>query len=65
MGPSILRLCVFVAVVTALPSRCLGTIGGYTDMQTDCSLGYMKCTSEMGSGAMMYELNLIKNGSGI
>jgi hypothetical protein len=32
---SFIVLCVFVAAVTCLPSRCLATIGGYTDTQTD------------------------------
>jgi hypothetical protein len=47
-------MCVFVAAVTFLPSRCLTMIRGYTYRHTDWWKGFMRCAIEMGSVAMIY-----------
>jgi hypothetical protein len=69
--------CVFVAVVTFLPSgclptirgflpsRCLAAVRGYTYRHTDSWEGFMKYAVEMGSGAVIYISSFIKAGSGI
>jgi hypothetical protein len=54
--------CVFVTAVTFLPSCCLATIGTYTQTEGRDLFNY---AVEMGSGAVIYILNLIKTGSGI
>jgi hypothetical protein len=59
--------CVFVAVVTFLPSSCLATIRGYTYRHTHWWWGFTKYTAEMDSGAMIYSYiaSFIKIASGI
>jgi hypothetical protein len=53
--------CVFVVVVTILPSSCLATISGYTYRHTDLWEGSIKCAVVMDS----YIPSFVKIGSGI
>jgi hypothetical protein len=57
--------CVFVAVATFLPSRCLATIGEYTHRLKDLWEEFIKYAVEMGSGAMTHLSSFITIGSAI
>jgi hypothetical protein len=62
-NPSIVA-CVFIAMVTFLPSRCLTTIEGYTYRHTRL-VGFMHYAAEMGSGFMIFVPSFTQIVSGI
>jgi hypothetical protein len=58
-NPSIVA-CVFLAAVTFLLSRYIGTSGGYTYRHTDLCEGFIKYAAEMVSDAMTYIPSFIR-----
>jgi hypothetical protein len=58
-------MCVFVAAVTFLPSRCLVTIQVYMYRHTDWREGLMKYAVELGLVAVIRIPSFVNTGSGI
>jgi hypothetical protein len=54
--------CIFVAIVTFLPNRCIELVGGYRCRHRLIG-GIYEIAVEMGSGSMIYIPSFIKIGS--